>query len=386
MKITFERSMLIEVVDKSMCAVSDRNSVPVIQGIRLRTEKNGKCSITTFDLEKGFYTEVDCRIEEQGNFVINAAKFFRIIKALPDLYVTVDINDKCAVTLTSGKAKFELHAMQGDTFPNTPAFKGDRGFIIESEALKKLIAQTSFAIGSGGDARPSLCGANFTVKGDRLKIAACDGNRLAVRERTCKLVNKNNDGSELDLEFIIPGKTIAQLTKLIADNETVTVILARKHVIFKLEEIVFFSRIIDQKYIDYERVVPKGRETVVHISREELAASLERATLVTEDRSFGQPKTYVKASFEGDVLDLNSVSVNGSVYDEIEIKKEGSDVAVGVNCRFLLDAMRAADTDIVELVLNGQLTSIKILPVYDEKKENKGDEDFLYMVSPVRMK
>lgn len=385
MRITFERQTLIDAIDRSMCAVSDRNAIPVVEGIRFKTEKNGRCSLTTYDLEKGYYTELDCRVEEAGNYVINATKLFRIVKTMPDLYVTIEVSEKCAVTVTSGRSKFELHAMQGDAFPNLPAFRGDHGFVIESEVLKRIITQTSFAVASSNESRVMLGGAYFTLNGDKMKVVSCDGNRLALREKVCKVENQNVDGSELELAFIVPGRTIGQLARLISDTETVKVILARKHVIFSLENETFFSRLIDSEYIDYERVIPKKRETVVHISRQAMISSLERASLVTEDRTPGQAKAYVKASFEDDVLRLNSVSVNGSVYDEIPTTKEGADTVVGFNCRYLLDSLRACDTDEVELVLNGQLTSIVILPVYGEKEQDAG-ENFLYMVSPVRMK
>lgn len=382
MRLTFDRTVLEEAIDRSMCAVAERNAIPVVEGIRLRTEKNGKCSITTYDLEKGFYTEIDCRIEEAGNYVINASKLCRIIKAMPDLYVTIEVNEKCAVTVTSGKSKFELHAMSGDAFPNIPALTGDRGFVIGCDVLKRIVAQTSFSIGYGVDTRPMLCGAYITIKDGKIKIAACDGNRLAVREKSCELENSNKDQSDLDLAFIVPGKTVGQLSRLMGDEEKIKIMLARKHVIFKLKTMTFFSRLIDSEYIDYERVIPKTRATVVKCDRAALISSLERASLVTEDRTLGQARSYVKASFEGDLLKLNSVSTNGSVYDEIQIEHEGEDVVVGFNCRYLLDALRAADTDRVELILNGQLTSIVILPVCEEEK----GEDFLYMVSPVRMK
>ncbi len=385
MKLTFERAELEKAVDFSMCAVSDRNAIPVVEGIRLRSEKNGKCSLTTYDLEKGFYTEIDCRTEEPGNYVINAAKFLRIIKSMPDLYITVEVNENCAVTVSSGRSKFELHALDGETFPNIPTLSGERGFLIEGGLLKKMIAQTSFSIGYGNDIRPMLCGACFNITDDGIKIVTCDSNRLSVREKHQKIENRNSDSSDLNLKFIVPGKTVGQLTRLIDDDESVNIMLTRKHVIFRLENMTFFSRLIDSEYIDYERVIPKGRETVAVIERADLLSSLERASLVTEDKALGQAKSYVKATFEDEKIIIESKSVNGSVYDEQNIEKSGADLVIGFNCRYFIDALRAADTEKIEVILNGQLTSIIVKPVYKDDEKDNG-EDYLYMISPVRMK
>lgn len=385
MKIIFDKEVLEAAVDCAMCSVSDKNTIPIVEGIRLRTEKNGKCSITSYDLEKGFRTEIPCKIEEPGNYVINASKFLRIIRAMPDLIITVEVNQKCGVTVTSGRSKFELHAMEGEAFPNLPELTGDRGFTVEGEVLKKMIAQTSFAIGAGSDSRPMLCGSYFRIIGNLIRIVACDGNQLAVREMTCELGNKNKDGSELDLSFIVPGKTVGQLSRLIDDEESVAIYLARKHVIFKMQGKTFFSRLIDLAYVDYERVIPKTRSIVIHVGRMDLVASLERASLVTEDKALGQAKSYVKCTFGNDLLILESVSVNGSVYDELPIQIEGGEMVMAFNCRFLLNSLKAADTDLVELVINGPLIPVTISPYYEKPEDKKDERNFLYMVSPVKM-
>ncbi len=183
----------------------------------------------------------------------------------------------------------------------------------------------------------------------------------------------------------MPGKTVGQLTRLIDDDENVNIMLTRKHVIFKLENMTFFSRLIDSEYIDYERVIPKGRETVAVMERADLLSSLERASLVTEDKALGQAKSYVKATIEDGKIKIESKSVNGSVYDEQNIEKSGADLVIGFNCRYFIDALRAADTDKIEIIFNGQLTSIIVKPVYKDDEKDKG-EDYLYMISPVRMK
>ena len=331
MIVTFEKYLLETAVEAALCCVSDKNAIPIIEGIKFCTEENGKCSITSYDLEKGFKTEIDCKIEEKGNYVINASKFYRIIKTMPDLYVRLEVNENCRVTISSGKSVFNLHAMDGEAFPILPDLNGEQGFTVKGQTIKKMIAQTAFAV-AATDQRPMLCGEYFVINDEGMKIVACDGNRLAIRESLCEIENKNPDGSMLDLKFIVPGRTVTQLTRLILDEDTVGIYLARKHVIFYMEDKVFFSRLIDSDYIEYERVIPRNKNSVIIANRLDLISSLERAALVTEDRSLGQAKSYVKFSFEDKLLRIESVSINGSVYDEMPIEKTGEDIVIGFNC------------------------------------------------------
>ena len=383
MKITFQKHILEEVVNDSMCSVSDKNTIPVVEGIRFKTEEDGSCSITTYDLEKGFQASVECDIAEGGNYVINAQKLNRIIKFMPDRYITITVNPSCNVVITSGLSKFELHAMEGESFPSLPDLAGEVGFSVTGSILKKMISQVFFAI-AVTDQRPVLCGALFQITNDQLKVVACDGNRLAIREKICTLESTNQSG-ELNCSFVVPGKTLSQLLRLISDDETVNIQLSRKHVIFRMEGKLFFSRLIDSDYIDYQRVIPKAKPINVKVDRMGLISSLERASLVTEDKALGQAKSYVRCAFEDSKLKISSVSVTGSVYDELGIEKEGDNIIIGFNCRYLLDALKAADGQIVNITLNSPLMSIVINPVAAEDAE-PSDENFLYMVCPVKMK
>ncbi len=407
MKVTFSKADLESVVNDSLCAVSDKNTIPVVEGIRFRTEKDGICSLTTYDLEKGFRSEVPCDTFVTGNYVINAQKLNRIIKSMPDRYITIDIDKNCVARVTSGRSKFELHALEGKNFPSLPELKGERGFTIRGRTLKKIISQTCFCI-AVTDQRPLFCGAYFEIKGDVLKVVACDGNRLAIREKECDIKNNNADGSPLELSFIVPGRTLVQLTRLIDDEEDVCIYLGRKHVIFKMSDKTFFSRLIDGEYIDYNKVIPPFHTISVVADRMSLLSSLERASLVTEDKALGQTKSHVKCSFEGNLLKISSRSITGSVYDEINIDKVGEDLTIGFNCKFLLDTLRACEEETIEILMSSPLLSI-LIRGYDKEKsgrnegqsfataitegcatcgaddEENGQERYLYMVCPVKM-
>ncbi|MBQ7354433.1 MAG: DNA polymerase III subunit beta, partial [Clostridia bacterium] len=252
------------------------------------------------------------------------------------------------------------------------------------DILKKMIGQIFFAI-AVTDQRPILCGAYFTITNESLKVVSCDGNRLAIREKICTLENTDNKSEPLNASFVVPGKTLNQLLRLISDDDLINIHLGRKHVIFQMDGKLFFSRLIDGEYIAYQRIIPKESPINVIVDRMGMISSLEHASLVTEDKALGQAKSYVRCAFENDTLKISSVSVTGSVYDEIGIEKTGDNIVIGFNCRYLLDALKAADGQKVRITLDGPLKSIIIYPVKEEDKE-PSDEEFLYMVSPVKMK
>ena len=382
MKITFDKDVLEKAVSDSLCAVSEKNTYPALERIRFKCEENGKCLITTFDLNKGFLTEIDCTCEKGGNYLIEAQKLSKIIKFLPGFTVTINIDDKNIATITSGNAQFTLPVLEGASFPNLPNLDGDEGFSVKSSVIKKMIGEIFFAI-AVTDQRPTLCGALFEVDGEKIKIVSCDGNRLAIREVKCNIENKTRSSDkELDMRFIVPGRTLAQLTRLLEDSEKpLTIHLGRKHVIFRIEEKIFFSRLTEGEYIDYTRVIPKEQKISAVVDRAAFISSLERASLISEERIVGAVRNHVKCEFNGDTLKVSSTSASGSVYDEFRVEKEGDDILIGFNCRYLLDALKSAEGEKVLIKMTSSLLSIIILPYGEEERES----EFLYMVCPLRI-
>ena len=382
MKITFDKDILEKAVSDSLCAVSEKNTYPALERIRFKCEENGKCLITTFDLNKGFLTEIDCTCEKGGNYLIEAQKLSKIIKFLPGFTVTINIDDKNIATITSGNAQFTLPVLEGASFPNLPNLDGDEGFSVKSSVIKKMIGEIFFAI-AVTDQRPTLCGALFEVDGEKIKIVSCDGNRLAIREVKCNIENKTRSSDkELDMRFIVPGRTLAQLTRLLEDSEKpLTIHLGRKHVIFRIEEKIFFSRLTEGEYIDYTRVIPKEQKISAVVDRAAFISSLERASLISEERIVGAVRNHVKCDFNGDTLKVSSTSASGSVYDEFRVEKEGDDILIGFNCRYLLDALKSAEGEKVLIKMTSSLLSIIILPYGEEER----DSEFLYMVCPLRI-
>jgi DNA polymerase-3 subunit beta len=147
-----------------------------------------------------------------------------------------------------------------------------------------------------------------------------------------------------------------------------------------MNDITFFTRMIDSEYMDYQRIIPKEQSIFVKIDRARLLEGLERANLVAEEKIQGSGKSYVKLEIKDNVFSLSSNSVNGNVFDQMECEHEGEDIVIGFNCRFLINSVRAAESDVILMTLKSPTQSITIEPSEDEKKGS-----YFYMILPVRM-
>ncbi len=381
MKVLFEKSDLLEALALAVTSASSKNTLSAIEGVLIETNGKEGCIFSAYDMEKGVRTKVPANVLSEGKCIINAHKLLAIVRLVSEGSVCISVDEKWKATITSGRSNFELNALNGSDFPAMPELAGERGFSISEETLKKFIRKTLFAIAQN-DQRPVFNGAYFKIEGKKITVVACDGNRLSLCKKECDLENGNNDGSALDLSFIIPGKTLIELNKMIQNREDLLRIrLTRKHVMFFIgEDTVFFSRLIDAEYIDYQRIIPTSHAIHTQMDAELMRDALERASIVTEDRIAGTARSYVKLSFEGSSLNVSSISVAGSVSDEIPISHEGDDIVIGFNCRFLLEAMRACDEERINISLSTPLMGISVSGADEDQ-----DIDYLFFIMPIRM-
>lgn len=386
MKATFEKEALLLAITRSLGCVAEKMT-SVIEGIYINTVGDDRCQVCAYDIEKGIKIEISANVHEGGSLVINGSKLASIVKYMP-AEVTLETGDNNVVTVSSGRSKFQLHYLPGSDFPKIPEFSPERHFELPQNTLKKIINQTAFAI-SHDETRPALTGLYIEINSDKMKAVACDGYRLAVREIMMKTEIYSKTGEE-ELYFIIPGKTITELLRLLEDKEeTIKFSLTRKHIIFSLKmkygseekETVMFSRLVDANYIEYQRFYPKECKTFVTVDRDALENALERASLVTEDRVQGQVKSAVKFNFTDGLLNVSAISINGKFFDEIPIEKSGADLVIGFPCKYLIEILRSTDQPVLKLSLTSALMSMLI-----EGESESGDSKFLYLALPMKMR
>ena len=384
MKIVFNRQEIIKCVTPRMCAASgSRSSIAAVEGILFEAEAPSTVTMTTYDLEKGVRTTVEANVLEGGSCVINAQKFLQSVKVMSGDEITLSVNDRLAVSIMSGKSNYRMSALPAADFPALPALRTELGFTLPSGVLRKMINKVSYAMGVN-DQRIILNGTYFKVNDGDLLCVACDSFRLAKSEKKLEFGRINDDRDALHFAYVVPAKTINELCRMLPDDDelTVAVYMGRKHMVYVIEGLTFFTRLIEGEYIDYDRIIIKNHRIIVECPRDALLMALEKAAIVTEEKIVGAGRAYVKLSLEGGLLKVTAESALGSSYDEIPVEHEGEDIVIAFNNRYLIDSVRSCTGDTVELQMSTPLTSVNIIPVHPDDGEDTEDVFFLL---PVRM-
>lgn len=384
MKIVFNRQEIINCVTPLMCAASgSRSSIAAVEGILFEAEAPSTVTMTTYDLEKGVRTTVEANVLEGGSCVINAQKFLQSVKVMSGDEITLSVNDRLAVSIMSGKSNYRMSALPAADFPALPALRTELGFTLPSGVLRKMINKVSYAMGVN-DQRIILNGTYFKVNDGDLLCVACDSFRLAKSEKKLEFGRINDDRDALHFAYVVPAKTINELCRMLPDDDdlTVAVYMGRKHMVYVIEGLTFFTRLIEGEYIDYDRIIIKNHRIIVECPRDALLMALEKAAIVTEEKIVGAGRAYVKLSLEGGLLKVTAESALGSSYDEIPVEHEGEDIVIAFNNRYLIDSVRSCTGDTVELQMSTPLTSVNIIPVHPDDGEDTEDVFFLL---PVRM-
>ena len=379
MKITFSKSRFLDKLTPAMGTVSNKNTIASIEGVLIETVED-RIRLSTYDMKKGTVSEIEAvAITEGGSFIINAQRLLHILKVMPEDDVTLEVDDRFNAKISSGASSFSLFALRGSDFPNLPVLSGDKGFEIDASILKRMIGKVIHSVGEPQESRPMLGGAFFRIMDGKLDLVSCDSFTLSFVTKECEVKDIGAVNSPA-FEFIVPGHALNELLRILPENEEkINVYLTRRHAIFHLDEMTFFTRLIDEDYIDYNRIMPKDQTIFVTVDRARFLEGLERANLVAEDKSQSNGRSYVRLLIEDNIMTLTSTSVSGKVYDEMNCVHTGENIEIGFNCRFLINSVRAAEGNEVLLTLKNSKSSVTIEP-----KEEQ-EEKFFYMVLPVRM-
>ncbi len=379
MKIVFDKHTILDILAPALSAVSNKKENPATECIRIKTLSENECMISAFDGERGFQANADCNVLKEGCYLFNAQKLINIVRSMP-LDITIDVSESMLAVITSGRSRFEIQCLPGSSFPNTPELSGEKSFTVKQNVLREMISQTMFAVAENNQ-KQQLNGAYFTIKEESIKVVALDGFRFAQRHNNCEMKNLNEDGSYMDISFIIMKKALLELMRLLSDgDEEIRIIKGLKHIMFFKEKYIFYTRQIDGQYIDYERFIPRDCPIEATVNVEALADAVERALLVTEEREDGKIRGFIKLKFEKSLIKLTSVSTSNKIYEEIPCSKTGDDIEIGFNCKYILEILKAlGDTESVKLSLTTPLSCMSLTPVDDTDK-------FLYFVFPMRLR
>ena len=365
MKFTVNKSDITEAVSNIQRAVSTKTSIPALEGILLSATETG-LELCAYDLELGITTVIPAFVMEPGKAVLSAKLFSDIVRRTPAETVTVSVDEKNMATLESGYSRFSIIGIPAEEFPELPKLSDSTQISLPGALLKSMIRQTLFAIAES-DAKPIHQGSLFSLENGILDVVSVDGYRLAVRREPV-------DFSE-DLSFVVPGKTLSELLKLIKDSEEpVEISAGRRHILFKIDNYTVISSLLEGEFLNYKAAIPPESQTEVVLKTREAIDSVERVSLLITDRL----KSPIRCLFDNNEVKLNCTTSMGRASDQLDVEMTGQSVEIGFNNRYLLEALRNTECDEVKGQLGGPLSPMKVVP--------KEGDSFLFLVLPVRLK
>lgn len=361
MKISINRQYFIEQLNHCLKAISPRTTLPILSGIKIDVSDDQMVltgSDSEISIEITIPTEIDneeiLEIESPGSVVLTGRFFVDIIKKLSGDFVELETNEQFSTKITAGKSEFNLSGQDANQYPLLPEVNEADSLVMSSTVLKTIINQTNFAV-SLSETRPVLTGVNWLFKDDHISFTATDSHRLALR----KLLDKtfNTDASNA----IIPGKSLSELSKILSDSdEDVEINLSQNQVLFTYGNMRFISRLLEGNYPDTTRLFPENYETKVTVNNAEFYHAIDRVSLLAREGG----NNVIRMSVENGNVELTSNSPEvGTVNEEVTASSiEGEDIKISFNSKYMMDALRAIQSEEVTVEFFGTMRPFTITP------------------------
>lgn len=363
MKLVCSKSNLLNGVQIVSKAVSNKTTMSILECIMVDATKDN-ITLTGNDMDLGIETIINGEIVEKGAIALDAKIFVEIVRKLPDSDITMETDSSYKTIITCGKARFTIIGKSGEDFSYLPVVERENSISISQFTLKEVVRQTIFSI-SDNENNKLMTGELFEINGNELKVVSLDGHRISIRK-----INLRE--TYVPKKVVVPGKTLNEVSKILpggADN-FVKISFADKHIVFEFDNTTVVSRLIEGEYFKIDQMLSSDYETKVKINKRELLECIDRATLLVKE---GDKKPIIINIADG-IMELKINSLLGSMNEEIDIDKQGKDLMIGFNPKFLIDALRVIDDESVDLYMVNPKA-----PCFIKNK----DESYIYLILPV---
>ena len=363
MKFVCKKSDLLKGVNIVLKAVPSKTTMSILECILIDASA-GQIKMTANDMELGIETVIEGDIREKGIIAIDAKIFSEIVRKLPDNDVTIETDVNFQMLICCEKARFSIAGKSGEDFTYLPYIEKAEPVVVSQFSLREVIKQTIFSI-SDNESNKMMTGELFEISGNHLKVVSLDGHRVSIRNLELK-------GEYQPRKVIVPGKTLIEVSKILSGelDALVNLFFTKNHIVFEFDETTVVSRLIEGEYFRIEQMLSTDYETKVRVNKKELLNCIDRATLLIRESD----KKPIIIQIEDGEMRLKLTSGVGSMNEEIVIEKEGKDILIGFNPKFMIDALRVIDDEMVTLYLVNPKAPCFIR---DEK------ESYIYLILPV---
>ena len=372
---SINKNLFLQALNTTKRAISHKNAIPILSTVKIDVTKegitligsNGQVSIENFISTQN--ENAGLLVNSTGSILLEATFFINVVSSLPDIILDFKEIEQKQIVLTSGKSEITLKGKDADQYPRIQEISASNPLVLETKILKDVINETAFAA-SVQESRPILTGVHFVLTDNRsLKTGATDSHRMSQKKIT---LEKNGD----NFDVVIPSRSLREFTAVFTDEiETVEVFFANNQILFRSENISFYTRLLEGNYPDTDRLIPTEFTSILTFNTSDLRAAMERARLLSNATQNGT----VKLEIAGGIVSahVNSPEV-GRVNEEIDTESvTGEDLTISFNPTYLIDALKAIDSEKVTISFISSVRPFTLVPSEDT-------ENFIQLITPVR--
>ena len=373
MKFTIKKELLLEALTKVSKAISTKNLIPVLAGVKFELKKK-KLVLTASDNDITIQTtieankEEDFRIENEGSIIIQGKYILDIVRKLPEEYINIEVIDDLKILIFTENSEFNLNGISESEYPNIGLEESKKKIDVTADTLKNIVYQTAFA-SSNEESKPVLTGINFNIVGDLLECNSTDSYRLARK------VIHLDKSSEENYNIVIPSHNLLEFTKILgSDEEIVELHIFNNKILFKTGNLKFESRLINGTYPNTSNLLPSDSMLVISTNLNDLYNVIDRVSILTSDKE----KNIVTLETNGNTLLLKSSSIEiGRVEEKMQIQKNNDeDIKISFSAKYMMEALKSFSTTTIDLHFVGEIKPILI--------KSTEDESLTQLVLPIR--
>ena len=360
MKFTIEKNLILEGLNNVIRAISTKNVIPVLNGIKFELKNEG-LYLTASDSELTIKTLIDAKeikqISTLGGIIIQSKYILDIVRKMPSDVINFEVIDGLKIKIYTENNQYNLNCLNINDYPDVKLEENKDPIVIKGDIFKTIINQTVFAI-SNQELRPILTGVNFKFTKDVLETTATDSYRLA--KKNIKLSNS----VEKDFEIVIPGKNIMELERIITDDSEIEIHIFNNKALFKYKNINFQTNLLSGNYPNTANLIPSEFAYIVKVNKREFNDAIDRAALLTQ----GKDKNIVKMSLDNTKMIINSyASEIGKVEEQLKVETNNMEkVEISFSSKYMLEALKTMEEEEILLLLNSDVKPLIIKALTDE--------------------
>ena len=376
MKFICSKTILNQIVNIVQKSIGTKTSYSILECIKIEADSDGHVTFTSKSTDTCIEYTSTINVFESGSVALPSKIFGEIVRKLPEGDVNITINPKNNIAnIECENSEFNIQGMSVEEFPAVPVVDSLYTTTLSHKLLKETIRKILPFVAVQEQRRPVITGALFDFKKDALNIVGTDSLRLAV-------VKIKNTMEAEEKKFVVPGTTLSKLGMLLSDEEeeVVKIIVSDQNILFDFGDFQLYSRLLDGEFFKYEVILAASNSIKINADKTSLINSFERAFLIINDDLSSKTSNIipVRINISYGKMEISCKTSRGNVNDSLKIGHEGGDILIGLNCRFILDALNACDDENVIMEFSAPTSGCFIRP-------EDGSDKYTYMVLPVRL-